>query len=574
VSKVIQTRRRSGRAGLRWLTSGLGAAAACAATDAASTPPSDAGPDGALTFVPGGDAARDLRCGPCGRECAPGEVCVADACAPAAGSPPRPLAPASLGRATSQRPTLRWLLPAGAGGARVTVCRDRECEQVVHAADVAGASLRLPEALPAGVYYWRVLATRGSGLAAQPSATWEFQVRAREAGVDTAIGGLGDIDGDGYSDLVMSVGTPPRAGVYTGGPAGLSRTPTAAVPRQADGTSARTSTVGDLNGDGYSDLLSSETVDGARRVTLRPGGPRGAAPAPVPLAPDDPWPATLGGAGDVDGDGYADLMGMDQGATGPQGQVRIFFGSPAGVRPRSRVMIAADPAEPTGLTSGGGGDANGDGRPDFIFGRPAALDGAGRAFVWLSTGSCGDGRVVALPGDVTPRAHFGDALTLSGDLDGDGYADAVVAAPHEADETDRSALWIFPGGAAGPVTADPARIRFAGRQMEAIALVGGADVNGDGFTDLGAWFHTSTRGPELGLFYGSATGLPSAPSRTLTVADYGPGESGFSVGTAGDTDRDGFDDLTVYLTPGRVVISRGSPGGPTTGVLAPLLPEE
>ena len=545
---------------------------ACGLADVGVVPPPvwDAGLelDGALSHL-AADGGTAESCGPCGRACAATEVCVADACVPTSDAPPRLLAPVSLGKLTSQRPTLRWLLPAGTSEARVQVCGDRACERVVQAADATGRSLRLPAALAPGVYFWRVFAKRGAAVAPTASATWEFQVRARDAGVDTNHGAMVDFDGDGYSDLIVNTSIPRRAAIYAGGPDGTSRMPTGALPRLDDGTSVQVSTIGDLNGDGYSDLLSFEALDGERRVVLRPGGPRGVTVPPVVLTASDPWPESLGSAGDIDGDGYGDLVGVHAGSTGPLGEVRVFFGTATGVRPRSIVMVPGDPTEPTEVVSTGSGDLNGDGRPDFLFGMPSRNDGAGRALVWVN-GGCGVGRTVPLPGDTTAFAHFGDALSLAGDYNGDGYADAVVAAPHDADATDQSALWIFPGSAAGPVTASPRRLPLAGRQTENIRLLGSGDLNGDGYADLGAWMHTSLRPTEMLLFNGSATGLPPTPAGAIGSYAYTSSETGFGVGFAGDPDRDGFDDLTVYLAPGVVVISRGSPSGPITGHLPGL----
>ena len=142
-----------------------------------------------------------------------------------------------------------------------------------------------------------------------------------------------------------------------------------------------------------------------------------------------------------------------------------------------------------------------------------------------------------------------------------------MAAPHDADTVDQSALWVYPGSAAGPVTAAPLRIPFAGRQTESLRVMTLGDVNGDGIADLGAWMHTSLRPPELVIFYGAAAGLARTPSRALTSDDFGPDERGFSASPVGDTDRDGYDDLAVFLSPGHVVVSRGTAAGPTTGMI-------
>lgn len=551
------------------------AAPACGVTSATSGRPPvlDGGPalftdGGALSHLDDDAAApgdRD-RCGPCGRACAASEACVAGACVPGGDAPPRLVGPASMGSVTSQRPTLRWLLPAGVAEARVQLCLDRACSQVQRTADVAGSSLRPPEPLRAGVYFWRAFAKRGAVVSTAASATWQFRVRASDGSADTTLGGMVDLDGDGYGDLMMRSATPPRSAVYAGGPAGASRVPTTPLPTQADGSTLPMSTVGDVNGDGFTDMLSFAMVDGERRATLYPGGPRGVAAQPVRLVTADPWPPAVNGVGDLDGDGYTDLVGRDDGATGPVGQVRAFFGDAAGVRPRSVVILPSDADVVTGAVMVGGGDLNGDRLPDLLFGMPSTNDGAGRARAWIN-GGCGVGSLVELPGDTGALAHFGESLWLSGDYNGDGYADAVVAAPHDAETDGRSAVWVYPGSASGPLTANPLRIPFVGRQTEGLRISVASDLNGDGFSDLGVWMHTHVRPPEALIYNGSAAGLATTPTRSLTSDDYGPDERGFSLGSAGDTDRDGFDDITVFLSPGRVVLARGTPDGPTTGVL-------
>lgn len=474
---------------------------------------------------------------------------------------PRLVWPSSLGRLTSQRPTLRWRLPVGEVTARVAVCRDRACADEVQSADVAGSALRLAEALAPGVYFWRVRTAQGLA-----SATWEFQVRAHSAPVDTLHTRMTDLDGDGYGDMMVTTGAPQRGAVYAGAAGGVAQAPTTRFPVQPDGSTLRVASASDLDGDGYGDLLSFALVGGERRAFLHRGGPQGASASPVMLSVAEPWPDATASAGDVDGDGYNDLVGVDQGRSGPLGRVRVLFGAPSGVLRESTVIVAADATDATSVVTTGSADVNGDARPDFLFGMPSRDDGAGRAFVWVNDG-CATGHTVVLPGDTGPYAHFGDSVSLAGDYNGDGYADAVVAAPHDADTADQSALWVFPGSAAGPVTTTPVRLPFAGRQTESLRVVGVGDINGDGIADLGAWMHTSLRPPELVLYYGAVGGLATTPSRALTSEDFGPDERGFSASGVGDTDRDGFDELLVFLSPGHVVVSRGTAAGPTTGMI-------
>ena len=55
--------------------------------------------------------------------------------------------------------------------------------------------------------------------------------------------------------------------------------------------------------------------------------------------------------------------------------------------------------------------------------------------------------------------------------------------------------------------------------------------------------HTDLRPTLSSLYFGASRGLPATESTVILGADYGPNETGFSMRGAGDTDRDGFDDL-------------------------------
>ena len=70
--------------------------------------------------------------------------------------PPRLRSPLSDSRVTSQRPTLRWVLPEGVTRARVTVCEERPCTRELARAEVEGSSWRSPTPLTPGVRWWRV----------------------------------------------------------------------------------------------------------------------------------------------------------------------------------------------------------------------------------------------------------------------------------------------------------------------------------------------------------------------------------------------------------------------------------
>ena len=137
--------------------------------------------------------------------------------------PPRLRSPLSDSRVTSQRPTLRWVLPEGVTRARVMVCDDRPCTRELVRAEVEASAWRPPTPLTPGVRWWRVQGLSDAGSVVWTSATWSFGVGRRDAPNDTAIGTIHDFNGDGYADIAAGSETRfNQIHVYLGGRAAAS----------------------------------------------------------------------------------------------------------------------------------------------------------------------------------------------------------------------------------------------------------------------------------------------------------------------------------------------------------------
>ena len=282
-----------------------------------------------------------------------------------------------------------------------------------------------------------------------------------------AIAGLGDIDGDGFGDF--AVGRPSffsdRDGVvfiYSGaanglrGWDGLGRAIQTAVLRGAstrDNAFGRTlAGVGDLDGDGYGDLVvGAPPRDAATpgEVCVFRGGAAGLSPDPLRIPAPQGLPATFGytlaGAGDLNGDGLADFA--VSGGTRTEPQVYVFYGRVTGPRSVADAVLRPPEAAPNfGATLAGVGDIDRDGWADLAVGAPIGTV-EGRVYVYRGGPAGIDvGSPYALR---SPEAtsRFGAALGTRGDLDGDGVSDLVVGDPSVDREAGR--VWVFRGATGG-----------------------------------------------------------------------------------------------------------------------------
>jgi hypothetical protein len=445
----------------------------------------------------------------------------------------------------------------------------------------------------------RAYVYHGSETGLSLASVWTSEGNLAEARFGEAVSSGGDLNGDGYCDVVVGAfnysnpdANEGAAFVYWGGPNGLSAT--AAWTDEGNQGNAfygtAVSTAGDVNGDGYSDLIvGAESFDndqiGEGRAFVYHGGAFSLSPAPgwttESNATSSGYGFSVANAGDVNGDGYGDVVvgahQYDNGQAG-EGAAFVYHGSSSGPSLSADSVLESNVVGAgLGWSVGTAGDVTGDGYSDVVVGAWLYTNGQsqeGAAFVYSGS---------PLGVDTTPiwsaegdQAHsrFGGAVGTAGDVNGDGYSDVIVGAfSYSNGQTNEGAAFVYHGSAAGlSLTHSWIGESNQGGSVYGYNLGTAGDVNGDGYSDVivGAFEYSNGQSAE-GLafaYHGSAAGLSASPN-WIGEANQFISFYGISVAGAGDVNGDGYSDVivgaqnydNVEINEGRAFVYHGSAGG-------------
>jgi hypothetical protein len=425
------------------------------------------------------------------------------------------------------------------------------------------------------------------------------------AEVGASMAGVGDLNGDGYDDFAVGASTSSPPGLQWAGivyvllghnaslPYGTVDLALGSAPgrvtrifgaHRTDYLGSSVAAAGDVNGDGRADIVLGAPNENAgagvvyvlfgrsdwadiHLDTLTSNDARGfrlVNPAATGLCG-----ASVAGAGDVNGDGDADIVfGCPQQGTNACGLAYVVFGSPTRdlhtvhldtMTPSEGYLIINPSAvnDQLGSSVASAGDFNGDGIDDLVISAKLGNGGAGVFHVLFGpTRAQGSfqvpsGPLQAADGFRILPAHangleYNYAARAAGDVNGDGYGDLVVGVPWTASSTasecigDAYVLYGHDGGSvpygdvylasfvASSVRGYAVHSTFSTSCM-GYAVSGAGDVDGDGLSDvlIGAQFMPNPDSSEFGgayLLYGvtprslAARMHSKAPSGSPTVS--------------------------------------------------------
>ena len=408
---------------------------------------------------------------------------------------------------------------------------------------------------------WIVPGPTGTGDAAldatgpriDASAIWDF--------TSIKVAGAGDVNGDGLGDLVIGIRSDDQNARPESGSAyvifGSASSAPITLPdlgdrgfrvdgaARGDGVGTSVDGAGDVNGDGLSDVVigtegngnsregrSAYVVFGKRSTDTVLLNAADLANKGVRIngdRPDLPG-AAVAGAGDVNRDGYADVLvgapWADANGRLNSGSVYLIFGRKGhatvwldDIAARGMRIDGAAAGDRLGAAVSRAGDVDGDGRSDLLLGAPdtdlGGGPGDGDAYVVFFRGAATPSDLAALGsgGLAIHTLNFPDDLARSvaaaGDVDGDGHADLLVGAPETGfGNAFPGAAYLVLGRAAGG-SLDARELGQAGRVIRGpgpddrlgTSVAGLGDVTGDGRPDIavGAPRYDDATAPNVGL---------------------------------------------------------------------------
>ena len=303
-----------------------------------------------------------------------------------------------------------------------------------------------------------------------------------------SVSSAGDVNNDGFDDVIIGASghnaggaNKGRAYVYLGG------TTINSLPIEFSGDEDfasfgnAVSGAGDINNDGFDDVIIGASdhnaggTDRGQAYIYLGGTTLNSSPAFTRSGDENSalFGYSVSGAGDVNKDGFDDvIVGAylhNAGGT-DRGQAYIYLGGSSLSLLPNLVLNGDENFASFGVSVSGAGDVNKDGFDDVIVGASNHTAGGisrGRAYIYLGESTLITGTpAVTFNGNLN-SANLGNAVSGAGDINKDGFDDVIVGAYlHDGSGTGRGQAYVYLGGSS--FISNTASATFSGDENNAL----------------------------------------------------------------------------------------------------------
>ena len=385
----------------------------------------------------------------------------------------------------------------------------------------------------------------------------------------SSVASAGDVDNDGYDDFIIGCKNNDDAGADAGkvyiyrGAKSISKNPFWQKAGEAWNHKFGTSvaSAGDVNKDGFDDIIvgapqyrDGNTYKGKAYIYL--GGPSmssGAFWTCIGEAEGDEYGCSVASAGDVNNDGYDDvIVGAKEhdGDGNSMGKAYVYLGGSEMSGTPFWEKKGEHNSDDYGVCVASAGNVNGDEYDDIIIGandNDEEEDGAGKAYVHLGGQSISQVPYWERTGEMEYES-FGECLASAGDVNNDGYDDVIIGS-RKSDESheDAGKIYVFLGGTPMNLTSF-CEINGESKGDEyGYTVASAGDVNGDLYDDIivGSLFNDDG-GKDAGKAYAYLGGTSINESSFWTrTGEKNEDRFAYCTASAGDVNNDGYDDVIV-----------------------------